>query len=76
MSTLLEMAEAVRQAEARQENDAASMPRIADSYTKDRVKDLCALFETAQRRLSGAVESVSFDPQAIRVRSGEHVLVT
>ena len=65
MSTLLEMAEAVRSAEARQQKDAESLPRITDVYTKDRVRDLCELFETTPWGLCCALESVGSDPKAI-----------
>jgi hypothetical protein len=64
MSTLLEMAEAVRSADARQAKDRRLLPRIADIYTKD-LRDLCELFETTPWGLCCALESVVSDPEAI-----------
>ena len=65
VSTLLEMAETIRMAEARQENDAKTPPRTADIYTKDRIRDLCELFGTTPWGLCCALESVGSDPAAI-----------
>jgi hypothetical protein len=65
MSTLLEMAEAIRSAESRQAKDAKALPRTADIYTKERIKDLCELFGTTPWGLCCALESVGSDPAAI-----------
>ncbi len=65
MSTLLEMAEAVRLEEACQAKDARTILRTEDIYTKDRIKDLCELFETTPWGLCCALESVGSDPRAI-----------
>ena len=65
MSTLLEMAETIRSAEACQENEAKALPRTADICMKDRIKDLCELFGTTPSGLCCALESVGSDPAAI-----------
>jgi hypothetical protein len=65
MSTLLEMAEAIRLAEARQAKDARTLSRAEDVYTNDRIEDLCDLFETTPWGLCCALESVGSDPNAI-----------
>jgi hypothetical protein len=63
MSTILEMAEIVRAGgfpvEAKRE------PRLAEVYTKDRINDLCNLFDTTPWGLCCAIESVGSDPRAI-----------
>ena len=63
MSTILEMAEIVRAGgfpvESKRE------PRIAEVYTKDRINDLCNLFDTTPWGLCCAIESVGSDPRAI-----------
>jgi hypothetical protein len=65
MSTLLEMAETIRLAESPQGKEAKALPRTADIYTKERIKDLCELFETTPWGLCCALESVGSDPAAI-----------
>jgi hypothetical protein len=63
MSTLLEMAEIVRAGGFPVENKPE--PRVAEVYTKDRIKDLCNLFDTTPWGLCCAIESVGSDPRAI-----------
>ena len=65
MSTILEMAEAIRSAEAHRQIEAKPQPLPVDLYTKDRVRDLCELFGTTPWGLSCALESVGSDPAAI-----------
>jgi hypothetical protein len=63
MSTILEMAEIVRAGGFSVESKPE--PRIAEVYTKDRINDLCNLFDTTPWRLCCAIESVGSDPRAI-----------
>ena len=63
MSTILEMAEIVRAGGFSAEPK--SEPRVAAVYTKDRIKDLCDLFDTTPWGLCCAIESVGSDPRAI-----------
>jgi hypothetical protein len=64
MSTILEMAEFVRAGGSVSfENKPA--PRLVDVYTKDRINDLCDLFDTTPWGLCCAIESVGSDPRAI-----------
>lgn len=84
MSTILEMAETIRSAEADRAN-ASKMQRTVDLYTKDRIRVLCELFGTTPWGLSCALESVGSDPMAIgqflrsressRSANGEPVLI-
>ena len=63
MSTILEMAEFVRASESAP----ATKPvgRVSDVFTKDRINDLCDLFDTTPWGLCCAIESVGSDPRAI-----------
>ena len=63
MSTILEMAEIVRADGFSVEGKPA--PRLAEIYTKDRINDLCNLFDTTPWGLCCAIESVGSDPRAI-----------
>jgi len=63
MSTILEMAEIVRAGGFPVESKPA--PRTAEIYTKDRINDLCDLFDTTPWGLCCAIESVGSDPRAI-----------
>ena len=63
MSTILEMAEIVRAGGFAVENK--PQPRVAEVYTKDRINDLCNLFDTTPWGLCCAIESVGSDPRAI-----------
>jgi hypothetical protein len=68
MSTILEMAEFIRAGgsvsfETKIENK--PKPRLVDIYTKDRINDLCNLFDTTPWGLCCAIESVGSDPRAI-----------
>ena len=63
MSTILEMAEIVRAGGFVGESKPA--PRVAEVYTKDRINDLCDLFDTTPWGLCCAIESVGSDPRAI-----------
>ena len=68
MSTILEMAEIVRAGGLQAESQPAERkpePRIAEIYTKDRISDLCDLFDTTPWGLCCAIESVGSDPRAI-----------
>ena len=68
MSTILEMAEIVRAGGFPVESKKAEFkpaPRIAEIYTKDRINDLCDLFDTTPWGLCCAIESVGSDPRAI-----------
>ena len=63
MSTILEMAEIVRADGFSVEGKPA--PHLAEIYTKDRINDLCNLFDTTPWGLCCAIESVGSDPRAI-----------
>jgi hypothetical protein len=63
MSTILEMAEIVRAGGFSVENKPE--PRVAEVFTKDRINDLCDLFDTTPWGLCCAIESVGSDPRAI-----------
>jgi hypothetical protein len=63
MSTILEMAEIVRAGGFSVESKPD--PRIAEVYMKDRINDLCNLFDTTPWGLCCAIESVGSDPRAI-----------
>ena len=63
MSTILEMAEIVRAGGFTEES--RPEPRVAEIYTKDRINDLCNLFDTTPWGLCCAIESVGSDPRAI-----------
>jgi len=69
MSTILEMAEIVRAGGFPVENTRSlhnnGEPRVAEIYTKDRINDLCDLFNTTPWGLCCAIESVGSDPRAI-----------
>ncbi len=68
MSTLLEMAEIVRAAEARVEVQVkpAQVPsREVTIFSSERIARLCELFDTTPWGLSCAIESVGSDPIAI-----------
>lgn len=62
MSTILEMAEIVRAGRFSAESkpvESSYTGRIADLYTKDRINDLCNLFDTTPSGLRCAIESVT-----------------
>ena len=61
MSTILEMAEIVRAGRfsASKPLESNYTGRIADLYTKDRINDLCTLFDTTPSGLRCAIESVT-----------------
>lgn len=63
MSTILEMAEIVRAGGFPVESK--PKPRVAEIYTKDRINDLCDLFDKTPWGLCCAIESVGSDPRAI-----------
>ena len=63
MSTILEMAEIVRAGGFPVETKPE--PRVAEVFTKDRINDLCNLFDTTPWGLCCAIESVGSDPRAI-----------
>ena len=68
MSTILEMAEIVRAGGFSVESESLERkpePRIAEIYTKDRISNLCDLFDTTPWGLCCAIESVGSDPLAI-----------
>ena len=67
MSTILEMAQIVRAGGFSEENKpgSGSIGRLAEVYTKDRISDLCNLFDTTPWGLCCAIESVGSDPRAI-----------
>jgi hypothetical protein len=68
MSTILEMAEFVRAGGSvsfETKYESKPEPRVVDVYTKDRINDLCDLFDTTPWGLCCAIESVGSDPRAI-----------
>jgi hypothetical protein len=68
MSTILEMAEIVRAGGFPVESkpvESGSIGRVAEVFTKDRINDLCNLFDTTPWGLCCAIESVGSDPRAI-----------
>jgi hypothetical protein len=69
MSTILEMAEIVRAGgfSSEKKNPLAQKPepRVVDIYSKERIRDLCDLFDTTPWGLCCAIESVGEDPRAI-----------
>jgi len=67
MSTILEMAEIVRAGGFAVEKNPEPKHggRVAEVYTKERINDLCDLFDTTPWGLCCAIESVGSDPRAI-----------
>lgn len=69
MSTILEMAEIVRAGgysfEKKIPLEQKTEPGVVDIYSKDRINDLCDLFDTTPWGLCCAIESVGADPRAI-----------